>query len=108
LFVAVAFDREYVSQFGPKRGEVLLTPMRFVGVSAREISCELPAAERIGVAVVWRFFSGSETGGDDPKTEPPWKEERIEVPSDQNSASKFIEQSAFGFGQNFRWFLMEP
>ena len=108
LIVAVKFTRTMQRQFGPHRGKTIIVPMQFVGASAREVSAEMGAAERSRTNVIWEFFRGDTSGGDDPVAESPWHKYRVEIPPDVRDICSFIESGIFQGYSNFNWYLMEP
>ena len=110
LLVAVWFVRKVKTYFPPHAGKTFHMPVSFVGASAREVSFELSAARQREHPVVWRFIRGESTGGDDPRTDPPWVEHRVEFPSKVRDARNVLEKALAGVGedQQFRWFVMSP
>jgi hypothetical protein len=108
LLVAVSFVRVVKCHIGPDAGKLFRVPSGFVGASGREVSCELSVAEQRRHPVVWRFLCGGPEGGDDVRTDPPWAEWRVEIPSKVKDARKVLEKklAAAGDADTFRWFVM--
>src|SRR4051812_10413121 len=102
LLVSVSFMRSVLFRFGPNAGQSKSYPMNYGGCSAREISAELSEAEASAYPVVWRFFRGMKSGGDDPKAEPPWDERRIEVPATEHDATASLQIEMFAEGTKFK------
>jgi hypothetical protein len=110
LLVAVSFVRVVKTHFPPAAGKTFRVPTRFVGASARGVSAEANEAEQRKHPVAWRFLRGEHTGGDDVRTDPPWVEWRVEIPSRVKDARKALEKhlSSGGGAEEFRWFVMLP
>ncbi len=107
LLVGVSFTVSHRLHFGRRAGQTIDVPVQYVGASAREVSGELSAEARRSAPIVWRFICGIVSGGDDPRSEPPWRELRVEVPSGMSDARSALERElSHETTSNFCWFVM--
>lgn len=88
----------------PITGEKATVLVQFVGCSAREVSAEADEAMRSTAPIVWRFLCGKSSGGDDLKTDPAWREVRIEIPAAVPDATERLEDELGLSGGN--WFAI--
>lgn len=108
LVVAVSFLRTFNMRFGPLAGKKVDVPTQYVGASAREVSCELPAEdERQNHPASGDSSPAVRAAGKNPEHEPPWTEVRVEVPSSARDARTTLEREiSYRGGKSFQWFLM--
>jgi hypothetical protein len=106
LLVFVEAVRIMRMVFGPQRGKEILIPRRFVGASAREVATD-EVSDR-SKPVVWRFLCGNVSGGDDLRSAPAWREERIEIPLDVADAREPLEQELLPGHRQITWYVQSP
>jgi hypothetical protein len=101
LLVSVQWKRVMRIRIGAQAGKDAHIPQALVGSSAREITAGEPSE---GKPVVWKFFRGHSSGGDNLKSDPAWRQERFKLKTAGNVLDTLNEKLGI-YGVDIKWYV---